>query len=48
MFFKVTAKKSQEGNYNVRSSCSKGHTSYKKAGDTGNEYVCPYCGLPVS
>lgn len=45
-FFKTEAKKSPEGNYNVATSCAKGHTGYKKAGDP-NTYKCPYCGLEM-
>lgn len=47
MFFKVEAKKVSEGNYNVAATCPKGHTCYKKAGDTSSEYKCPYCGYDV-
>lgn len=47
MFFKATAKKSPEGNYNIATTCPKGHTSYKKQGGTSNEYVCPHCGYQV-
>lgn len=41
--FKVEAKRTQEGNYNVAASCSKGHTCFKKAGDTTSAYKCPFC-----
>lgn len=43
MLFKVTAKKRPEGWYRVAATCAKGHTSYKKEGDTSSEYKCPYC-----
>lgn len=42
--FRVEAEKTPRGNYNVAATCSKGHTAYKKAGDTSNKYRCPYCG----
>lgn len=45
--FKAEAKKSREGNYNVEASCSKGHKSFKKAGDSSSQYKCPYCGHDV-
>ena len=44
--FKTEAKKSSEGNYSVQGTCSKGHTSFKKAGDR-DVYKCPYCGNDV-
>lgn len=44
MFFKVEAKQSPEGWYTVAARCPKGHTSYKKQGDTASEYKCPQCG----
>lgn len=47
MFFKVEAKRTSQGNYNVAGTCDNGHTSYKKAGDTSSEYKCPYCGRIV-
>jgi PHP family Zn ribbon phosphoesterase len=47
VMFKVEAKRTQQGNYNVATTCPKGHTSYKKAGDTSNKYKCPYCGFEV-
>lgn len=45
--FKVEAKRTQEGNYNVHASCEKGHTCFKKAGDNSSQYKCPYCGHNV-
>lgn len=45
--FKTEAKKTKEGNYNVDSTCNKGHTAFKKAGDR-NTYKCPYCGLDMA
>jgi PHP family Zn ribbon phosphoesterase len=47
VMFKVEAKRTQQGNYNVATTCQKGHTSYKKAGDTSNKYKCPYCGFEL-
>lgn len=45
--FKVEAKRTSEGSYNVATTCSKSHTSYKKSGDTSSSYKCPYCGNDV-
>ena len=45
--FKVEAKRSQEGNYNVAATCKKGHTCFKKAGDHSSSYKCPYFGSDV-
>lgn len=47
-FFKVTAKKQPEGNYQTEATCkgSLAHTIYKKTGDA-SEYTCPYCGHEV-
>ena len=45
--FKVEAKKTSQGNYNVATTCQKGHTSYKKSGDSSSAYKCPYCGYDV-
>ena len=45
--FKVEAKKTSQGNYNIQSTCAKGHTSYKKDGDRSSAYKCPYCGHDV-
>jgi hypothetical protein len=44
--FKTEAMRSPQGNYNVATSCSNGHTGYKKSGDR-NTYKCPYCGLDM-
>jgi len=45
--FKVETKRSPEGNYNVATTCPKGHTTFKKAGDTTSAYKCSYCGHNV-
>ena len=45
--FKVEAKRTPEGSYNVAASCSKGHTSFKKSGDHSSAYKCPFCGSDV-
>lgn len=45
--FKVEAKRTPEGNYNVKASCEQGHTCFKKAGDTSSQYSCPHCGRNV-
>ena len=49
MPYKVVAKKTKQGNYQTEAWCPKGHTSYKKDGDTSNEYTCPAkdCGLTL-
>lgn len=47
IMFKVEAKKTSQGNYNVQSTCTKGHTSFKKDGDRSSAYKCPYCGHDV-
>lgn len=47
LMFKVTAEKTPTGNYSVAGTCEKGHTSYKKVGDSNSEYKCPYCGRKV-
>lgn len=44
MFFKVEAQKRPSGWWTIAATCAKGHTSYKKQGDTKSEYKCPYCG----
>ena len=44
--FKTEAKKVSSGNYDVQGTCSKGHTSFKKRGDS-KTYKCPYCGHDV-
>ena len=44
--FKTEAQKTPSGNYDVQATCSKGHTSYKKRGDSAT-YKCPYCGNDV-
>jgi PHP family Zn ribbon phosphoesterase len=44
--FKTEAKTNPSGAYDVQTTCSKGHTSFKKRGDS-NQYKCPYCGLDV-
>lgn len=41
--FKTEAEKSPHGNFDVATSCNKGHTGYKKRGDK-ETYKCPYCG----
>lgn len=45
--FKTEAKRTQQGNYNVQSTCSNGHTGFKKSGDS-NPYKCPYCGRDMA
>ena len=45
--FRATAKERPQGNYNVPSSCTKGHVVFKKAGDKSTPYKCPYCGHKV-
>lgn len=42
--FKVEAKKTQQGNYSIATTCPNGHTGFKKAGDSSSAYKCPYCG----
>lgn len=44
--FLTTAEKTPRGNYDVKATCEKGHTSFKKRGDS-NTYKCPYCGHHV-
>lgn len=44
--FRTKAEKTSRGNYNVATTCQKGHTSFKKAGGSG-PWECPYCGLEV-
>lgn len=45
--FKVEAKRTSEGNYNVQATCPSGHTGFKKAGDNKSAYKCSYCGLDM-
>ncbi|GAA3879413.1 hypothetical protein [Tessaracoccus defluvii] len=45
--FKVETKRSPEGNYTVATTCPKGHTTFKKVGDTSSAYKCSYCGYDV-
>ena len=44
--FRTEGEKVARGNYDVQASCPKGHTCYKKRGDS-NPYKCPYCGHEV-
>lgn len=44
--FKTEAKKTSQGDYNVATTCQKGHTGYKKPGGSGT-YKCPYCGFDM-
>jgi PHP family Zn ribbon phosphoesterase len=39
----VLGKSTKEGNYDIEVTCPKGHTYYKKRGDTSS-YKCPMCG----
>lgn len=41
--FKTEAKRTPSGNFSLATTCSKGHTGYKKQGDSST-YKCPYCG----
>lgn len=41
--FKTEAEKSPRGNYNIATTCTNGHTGYKKA-DSSGQWKCPYCG----
>ena len=47
--FKVEGKKLRTGNYGTEGTCAKGHTVFKKDGDTSSQYKCPYdkCGHDV-
>lgn len=44
--FKTEAMKTSSGSYDVQATCPKGHTCFKKRGDS-NTYKCPYCGHDV-
>jgi predicted RNA-binding Zn-ribbon protein involved in translation (DUF1610 family) len=46
IMFKTEAYKTSSGNYDVQATCPKGHTCFKKRGDS-NPYKCPYCGHDV-
>lgn len=47
--FKTEAAKIASGNWNLESSCTKGHTVFKNSfGSRGDAYKCPYCGNDVS
>lgn len=45
--FKVEGMKTSNGNYNIQATCPKGHTCFKKSGDSSSAYKCPYCGHDV-
>ena len=42
------SKKTVQGNWNVETTCPKGHTSYKNQMQPWAVNTCPYCGLTVS
>lgn len=44
--FKPEGRKTRDGNHNVQATCRRGHTCFKKQGDT-DTYKCPYCGHDV-
>jgi len=44
--FRTAAEKTPRGDYNVATTCAKGHTGYRKATSPG-EWKCPYCGLTM-
>ena len=44
--FRTAAEKTTRGDYNVATTCAKGHTGYRKATSPG-EWKCPYCGLTM-
>jgi hypothetical protein len=45
--FKTEAEKTQHGDWQLKATCSKGHTVFKNQFHTNDSYKCPYCGYDV-
>lgn len=45
--FKTEARRTPSGNWNLESSCSKGHRVFKDQFHPRGPYQCPYCGHDV-